>query len=90
MNIHDYKRGLASITRGRKEVFWGKKEVEKEVLFWGNLDSARMEMTKEELEEGYKSRREYLKMTERIKNRKEAALGINGLWARGLGNPWVS
>ena len=27
--------------------------------------------------------------TEKIKNGEEAALGIIGLWARGLGNPWV-
>ena len=28
--------------------------------------------------------------TEKIKNGEEAALDIIGLWARGLGNPWVS
>ena len=28
--------------------------------------------------------------TEKIKNGEEAALSIIGLWARGLGNPWVS
>ena len=28
--------------------------------------------------------------TEKIKNGEKAALGIIGLWARGLGNPWVS
>ena len=27
---------------------------------------------------------------EKIKKGEEAALGIIGLWARGLGNPWVS
>ena len=27
---------------------------------------------------------------EKIKNGEKAALGIIGLWARGLGNPWVS
>ena len=27
---------------------------------------------------------------EKIKNGEEAALGIIGLWARGLGNPWIS
>ena len=90
MNIHDYKRGLASITRGEEGSVLGEKGGGEGDFVLGNLDSARMEMTKEELEEGYNSRREYLKMTERIKNRKEAALGIIGLWARGLGNPWVS
>ena len=29
-------------------------------------------------------------MTEKKKNGKEVALGIIGLWAQGLGNPWVS
>ena len=28
--------------------------------------------------------------TEKIKNGEEAAFGIIGMWARGLGNPWVS
>ena len=28
--------------------------------------------------------------TEKIKNGEEAALDFIGLWARGLGNPWVS
>ena len=28
--------------------------------------------------------------TEKIKNGEEAALGIIGLWAWGIGNPWVS
>ena len=28
--------------------------------------------------------------TEKIKNGEEATLGIIGLWAPGLGNPWVS
>ena len=28
--------------------------------------------------------------TEEKKNEEEAPLGIIGLWARGLGNPWVS
>ena len=27
--------------------------------------------------------------TEKIKNGETDALGIIGLWARGLGNPWV-
>ena len=44
MNIHDYKRGLASITeRGGRKCFGEKGSGERRIFVLGKLDSASME-----------------------------------------------
>ena len=62
MNIHDYKRGLASITKGGEEEgsVLGEKAVEKEDFVWGNQTLHLWKMTEDKLEEGDNSRIEYL------------------------------